>query len=207
MGRSLLAWGGLTVLVVLAVVTAGWGNSPGTRPARTPAPDPASLVRKVDLDATDLSTGFREVTARDGTDLDVGDRLALCGAAVPAEGFRLAAHRRAFVAPGHRRIRTEVVAYRRGHGERALDELRDAAPTCARPVPPEPVEQPGTLALRVRGFDPVAGSVRELVVERRGDVIVLLEVDGRRGDVRRGRLALDLARVLSSRLESELPDR
>ena len=43
----------------------------------------------------DLPSGFLEVRARSGNDLDPGDRLHLCGAAVPPAAGRIAGHRRA----------------------------------------------------------------------------------------------------------------
>lgn len=159
----------------------------------------AALVRSLDLERRDLPVGFRAVTARDGTDLDAGDRLELCGAAVPSTAFRLAAHRGAFLASGGRRVRTEIVAYRSGHIEPALAELRATAPRCTHAVSPDGVEQPSTLALDVRSAAP--GAVRrELLVQRRGDVLTLLEVDQATGP-----LPLALSRVLGAHLLWRLP--
>jgi hypothetical protein len=210
----LLSWVAFAALVAVAVGTAGWGSTPSARPDRLPSAHPspvavsmsavraARVTRDVDLALGDLPAGFRRVPARGATDLDVGDRLQLCGAAAPGEGFRIAAHRRAFVASGGRRVRTEVVVYEHDRVEAALAGLRTAPPSCALPVRPEPVEQPATLALRVRMRSPAGRILREeLVVERREDVLVLMEVDAPRGSI-----VLDLARVLSERLESQLPD-
>ena len=113
------------------------------------------------------------------------------------------AHSAGFAAADGRRVGTRVIVYEDGRAEQALAELRAAAPGCSRPVPPGPVEQPGTLALRVRSTGSLNRSARhELVVERRGDVLVLLDTDRTTG-----RLTLDLARLLSGRLLSQLPDR
>jgi hypothetical protein len=212
--RRLLSWVAFAALVAVAVGTAGWGGTPSGGPARPSDPDrspaavsmsrarAAAVIRDVDLVAGDLPAGFRRVPARGASDLDVGDRLQLCGAAVPSEGSRVAAHRAAFVARGGRRIRTEVVVYRHDRVEGALARLRAAPASCAVPVRPEPVEQPATLALRVRLRNAAGRVLRdELVVERREDVLVLMEVDAPRGSV-----VLDLARVLSERLEARLPD-
>jgi hypothetical protein len=77
--------------------------------------------------------------------------------------------------------------------------VRRAAPACTRAVPSAPAQQPGTLALRVRSTGMTQG--RELVVERRGDVLVLLHTQ---------RLAslqtLALARRLGVRLVTLQPE-
>ncbi len=97
-------------------------------------------------------------------------------------------------------MRNVVVAYQHGYAERALAELAAAAPRCTRPVKPSTRQQPDLLALRLRATGP-GGVVRhDLVVERRGDVLSLLEVDGRQGY-----LTLALARGLGKRLEAEQP--
>ena len=205
--RSLLWWVAAAALIVAAVVTADWGS--GGRPVTPPparAAQPVTSAREVqDIDLTqrDVPAGFREVTPRAASDLDPGDRLDLCGIPEPPEERALAADRRAYVAADGRRIRTEVVAYRHYGADRALSSLHALAATCARPVPPEPVEQPATLALRVRSPGRLPGGLMEqLFVERSGNVLVLLQVDAPQGP-----LPLELARVLSLRLESRLPDR
>jgi hypothetical protein len=163
----------------------------------------AREVQDLDLTPRDVPAGFREVTPRAASDLDPGDRLDLCGIPEPPEERALAADRRAYVAADGRRIRTEVVAYRHLGADRALASLHALAATCARPVPPEAVEQPATLALRVRTPHGYArGLPEELLVERRGNVLVVLQVDAVPGP-----LALDLARLVSLRLETRLPDR
>jgi hypothetical protein len=212
--RRLVSWVAFAALVAVAVGTAGWGGTPAGRPARPPSPDPspaavsmsparaAAVTRAVDLVTGDLPGAFRRVPGRRASDLDVADRMRLCGAAVPSEAFRVAAHGEAFVARGGHRVRTQVVVYRQGRVEAALARLRAAPPSCAVPVRPEPVEQPATLALRVRLRSPAGPALREeLVVERREDVLVLMEVDAPRGS-----MVLDLARLLSERLEARLPD-
>lgn len=211
--RRLLSWVAFAALVAVAVGTAGWGNGSAGGPShrRSPGPAPPAsmspaaarrLTSHVDLRLADLPAGFRRVAARGATDMGVGDRLQLCGALVPDQGFRVAADRAAFVAPGGRRVHTEVVVYQHDHTEGALDRLRALPASCAVPVPPEPVEQPGTLAVRVRPRDP-AGRIldSQLVVERREDALVVMEVDAPRGSI-----VLDLARLVSERLEARLPD-
>jgi hypothetical protein len=211
--RRLLSWVAFAALVAVAVGTAGWGGTPSRRPAQPPGPGPTTPVSMspaaarrvtshVDLALGDLPAVFRRVPARGATDMGVGDRLQLCGALVPDQGFRVAAHRAAFVASGGRRVHTEVVVYQHGRGQGALDRLSGLPASCAVPVPPEPVEQPGTLALRVRPRN-AAGRIldSQLVVERREDVLVVMEVDAPRGSI-----VLDLARLLSERLEARLPD-
>jgi len=214
--RSLLWWVAAAALIVAAVVTADWGSGgPATPPPARAAQRVTSAreVQDIDLTPRDVPAGFGQVTPRASSDLDPGDRLDLCGIPEPPEGRALAADRRAYVAADGRRIRTEVVAYRHYGADRALASLQALAATCARPVPPAPVEQPATLAMRVRSPRPVAdqpaaghrarGPLREeLLVERRGNVLVLLQVDAPGGP-----LALDLARLVSLRLESRLPDR
>ena len=211
MVRRLLPWIGVALLVVAAVVTAGWGNgptkappepTPSARPTEAASPLSAAeanrVVRKAALTANDLPRGFhRESDSYRLTD----PSLDLCGGSFDSEGFRLAAHRVVFRAPGDRgRVASVVVAYQHGYAEQALSELESAAPRCTRPVKPSSREQPDLLALRLRATGP-GGVVRhDLVVERRGDVLLLLEVDGRQGY-----LTLALARRLGNRLEAEQP--
>lgn len=211
--RRVLPWLAVVALVVAAVVTVHWGGGTST-PGRTPSPVRASLsltdlteaenvAQRVRLRARDLPAGFVPGRVDTRTVLDPRARLDLCGAAYPSEGFRLVAHSAGFAAADGRRVGTRVIVYADGRAEQALAELRAAAPGCSRPVPPGPVEQPGTLALRVRSTGSLNRSARhELVVERRGDVLVLLDTDRTTG-----RLTLDLARLLSGRLLSQLPDR
>ena len=209
--RRVLPWVGVAALVVAAVVTAGWGNGPKhapTKPSPTARPSEAStplsaaeadkVVRRSTLRDRDLPRGFRQVTS--GYRLS-DPSLDLCGASFASERFRLAAHRVTFRAPGDRgRVRNVVVAYQHGYAERALAELAAAAPRCTSPVKPSTRQQPDLLALRLRATGP-GGVVRhDLVVERRGDVLSLLEVDGRQGY-----LTLALARGLGKRLEAEQP--
>jgi hypothetical protein len=211
--RRLLSWVAFAALVAVAVGTAGWGGTPSGRPAQPPGQGPTTpasmspaaarrVTSHVDLALGDLPAVFRRVPARGATDMGVGDRLQLCGALVPDQGFRVAADRAAFVATGGRRVHTEVVVYEHGHAQEALDRLSGLPASCAVPVPPEPVEQPGTLALRVRPRN-AAGRIldSQLLVERREDVLVVMEVDAPRGSI-----VLDLARLLSERLEARLPD-
>jgi hypothetical protein len=202
--RSLLWWAAAAALIVVAVVTADWGSGSRRNPPPAQAAQPVTSAREVqDIDLTprDVPAGFRQVTPRGSSDLDPGDRLDLCGIPEPPEGRRLAVDRRAYVAPDGRRIRTEVVAYRQLGADRALTSLHALAAACARPVPPAQVEQPATLAMRVRSPRRAFSELpEELLVERRGNVLVLLQVDAPRGP-----LALDLARLISLRLESRLP--
>ena len=211
--RRLLPWLAVVALVVAAVVTVHWGggtSTPGRTPSPVPEPMPStslaeaeSLAQGIRLRARDLPAGFAPSRVDTRTVLDPGAGLDLCGTAYPSDGSRLVAHSAGFAAADGRRVRTRVIVYRDGRAEQALAELRAAAPGCSRPVPPGPVEQPGTLALRVRSTGSLNRWARhELVVERRGDVLVLLDTD--RTTVR---LTLDLARLLSGRLLSQLPDR
>ena len=94
--RPWLPWAGFAALVVVAVAAAGFqGDTPSS--ARTDRP-PSGLtaraavgvVQQVDLRRSDLPPGFREVQARGAEDLDPGDRLHLCGAAVLSEASRIA---------------------------------------------------------------------------------------------------------------------
>ena len=207
----------MTAVVAAAVLLAGWGN--GAEPSARPAPPPVrgtplpaatslssaeaqSLVHNVRLEPRDLPPAFAPARADTRNVLDEQAGVDLCGADYPSEEFRLAAHSTVFDAGDGRRVRTRVIAYERGRAEQALAELREAAPTCSRAVPPEPVEQPGTLALRVRSTGSMNRAARhELVVERRGDVLVLLDTDRTAGS-----LTLHLARRLGVRLVSQLPD-
>ncbi len=211
--RRVLSSLAVVALVVAAVVTVHWGGGTST-PGRTPSAVRASLTltnlteaerlaRGIGLRARDLPAGFVPGREDTWTVLDPRAGLDLCGAADPSDGLRLVARSAGFVAADGRRVGTRVIVYEDGRGEQALAELRAAAPGCSRPVPPGPVEQPGTLALRVRSTGSLNRSARhELVVERRGDVLVLLDTDRTTG-----RLTLDLARLLSGRLLSQLPDR
>jgi hypothetical protein len=217
--RRNLGWLGVVALVIAAVVTAGWGDGggppapkqdtstfPSVTPSGTPVADPTSLsfaqahslTRNVTLRRHDLSPDFVPVHAPgDGYRLTSAS-LHLCGATFDSEKYRLAAHRVSYRSrDGEGRVANVVIAYERGHAEQALAELEAAAPRCTRPVRPSAREQPDTLALRVRRTGPTR---RDLVVERRGDVLVVLQVDGRQGY-----LTLDLARRLGNRLETQLP--
>lgn len=212
--RRLLEWLPVVAVVVAAVLLAGWGErtpreEPPT-PARLPFPDPTSLsgaeaqslVRNVRLEPRDLSAEFRPGPTGTRVALDEQQGGDLCGAAYVSDGFRLAMRTDVFRTGDGRRVRTRVIAYERGRAEQAVGELRAAAPACTRPVPPQPVQQPGTLAMRVRSTGSLDGpGRRELVVERRGDVVVLLETDGLPASV-----TLELARRLSVRLVSLQPD-
>ncbi len=201
--RPWLSWLALAALVAVAVGTAGWGNDTSVRrhhPAAAPpppwvsVPTAVNLAARVDLVRRDLPAGYREVTARTG--LDPGDRLHLCGAAVPGAAGRIAGHHRAFVGPDGRRVRTEVAVYADDGAAGALDALRARAPRCSVPVPPGRVEQPSALALHVRlTGDDLGSPRREVVVLRSGELLTVLEVDGSSA----GR-TIALARVLAARL-------
>lgn len=214
--RRLLAWLPVAAVVVAAVLLADWGEGtqrrepPPARPAAVPFPratslssaEAQSLVRDIRLEPRDLSAAFAPAPDPGPSPLLERAGVDLCGAAYPSEWFRLAQHGAVFAAHDGRRVRTRVVAYEHGRAAQAVDELRAAAPTCTRAVPPEPVQQPGTLALRVRSTGSLNRSARhELVVERRGDVLVLLDTD-RTSPA----LTLELARRLSVRLVSLQPD-
>jgi hypothetical protein len=205
--RSLLWWVAAAALIVVAVVSADWGSGgPAPPPAQARAARQVTSAREVqemDLTPRDVPAGFLEVTPRSASDLDPGDRLDLCGIPEPPEDRSLAPDRRAYVAANGQRVRTEVVAYRRYGADRALASLQALAATCARPVPPGRGEQPATLAMRVRSPNRLPrGMSEQLLVERRGNVLVVLQVDAPPGP-----LALDLARLVSLRLETRLPDR
>ena len=217
--RRNLGWLGVVALVIAAVVTAGWGDGggppapkqdtstfPSVTPSGTPVADPTSLsfaqahslTRNVTLRRHDLSPDFVPVHAPGDVYRLTSASLHLCGATFDSEKYRLAAHRVSYRSrDGEGRVANVVIAYERGHAEQALAELEAAAPRCTRPVRPSAREQPDTLALRVRRTGPTR---RDLVVERRGDVLVVLQVDGRQGY-----LTLDLARRLGNRLETQLP--
>lgn len=209
--RRSLAWLPVAAVVVAAVLLAGWGartpreEPPPPAPVRLPFADPTSLsgvearslVRDIRLAPRDLATDFERVPAHTRAALHQQPGADLCGAAYPSDAFRLAMGVDLFRADDGRRVRTRVIAYGQGGAEQAVDELREAAPACSRAVRPSDVQQPGTLALRVRS----TGRPHELVVERRGDVVVLLETDRLDPAV-----TLDLARRLSVRLLSLQPD-
>ncbi len=208
MGRRLLSWGGLAVLLAVAVASAGWhGPTPPEPPARRPAAErqatyaaAALAVRRASLVRGDLPRGFEEVLPRNRGERDAQDHLDLCGVPVPDPGHRLATEGHVYVAPG-RRVRTDVVAYRPGYAEQALTRLRATPRSCARPIPPRAVQQPSALALRVRLGSSVqsAGPAgrQELLVLRSGDVLSLVEVHGATPG-----LALHLARLLGPRLQT-----
>ena len=156
--RQWLGWVASAAVVAVAVATAGWGNetsvrrhrpTPSVPPVSVSSVRPVALVARADLTPADLPSGYHEVRARSGNDLDPGDRLHLCGAAVPPATGRIAGHRRAFLGPDRRRVRTEVAVYADGGAARALDALRALAPRCSQPVPPGSVELPSVLALHV----------------------------------------------------------
>ena len=216
LGR-VLPWVGLVALLVAAVVTAGWGDGPAkpsrertpfpsATPSGSPVADPTPLspaaarrvTRNAALRSGDLPGDF--VRTGDGHAL-AAPSLDLCGGHFASERYRVAAHRVTYRSRrSEGQVENVVVAYREGHVDQALAELEAAAPRCTRPVRPSSAEQPDTLALRVRRTGP-AGLVRQdLFVERRGDVLDLIRVDGRQGY-----LTLDLARRLGNRLEAQLP--
>lgn len=214
--RRVMPWLAFAVLVGVAVATAGWGSSdegldvrhppasvatPSYGPTSLSSSEAQSLVHNIGLIRRDLPVALAPTRAGTRNQLDEEASLDLCLASYPSESFRLAAHSAAFVAADGRRVRTRVIAYEHGRAKQALEELRDAAPLCTRAVRPEPVEQPGTLALRVWSVGSLNRAARhELVVERRGDVLVLLDTD-RAGPS----LTLNLARRLGVRLVSQLP--
>lgn len=203
--RHWLSWLAVAALVAVAVGTAGWGNeTPVRRHPSAPVPrsvtvssvHPIALVARADLVRADVASGYREIRARAGGDLDRGDVLRVCGEVVPRPLDRVASHRRAFLGPRDRRIRTEVGVYRRDGAARALDALRDLAARCAEPVPPGHVELPSVLALHVRLAPSRAHpGRRDLVALRSGDALTVLEDDGA------GLTStIELSRVLAARL-------
>ena len=204
--RQWLGWVASAAVVAVAVATAGWGNDtsvrrhqppPSVPPTSTSAVRPVALVARADLTLSDLPGGYHEVQARSGSDLDPGDRLHLCGAAVPPAAGRVAGHRRAYLGPGRRRVRTEIAVYADGRADRALDALRTLAPRCSRPVPPGGVELPSVLALHVALDRTTADPERrEVVVLRSGEALAVLEVDG----AAPGR-TVELARTVAARLD------
>jgi hypothetical protein len=200
MGRPLVSWGAVAVLLAVAVASAGWGSRPGTSApprARSQAgyTEAVRVVAGAALVRADLPAEFEQVPVHNRGERDEEAFLELCGSVVPSPQQRLVADGRVYAAPG-RRVQAVVVAYRPGGADRALARLRAAPGSCARPVRPRPVQQPATLALRVRTSDLAdPGGRREVVVLRRGEVLTLLEVDGPRSA-----LPLALARVLGARL-------
>jgi hypothetical protein len=198
--RPLVSWGAVAVLLAVAVASAGWVSRP-----HHPAPPrerseavydgAVRAVAGAQLQLRDLPAGFEQVPVHNRGERDAEAFLELCGAVVPSRLLQLVADGRVYSAPG-RRVRAVVVSYQPGGADRALAGLRSVPRSCARPVPPRPVQQPATLAMRVSTTDPAApGARREVVVLRRGDVLSLLEVDGPRSG-----LPLELARVLGARL-------
>jgi hypothetical protein len=209
MGRALLSWVGFAVLVGLAVVSAGWGGGPPRGPSQAPAPTPsrshaayvvgARAARVDDLTRLDLPAGFHRVRPRDRAERDADDRLEVCGRPVPDTGHRLGVHGRDFATASGQRVRTLVSVYAPGAVEAVLDRLRATTSACAAPVAAQPVQQPDTMALRVRLPAPSGGPGvarhAELVALRRGDVLTLLHVEGMPAP-----RTLDLARLLDRRL-------
>jgi hypothetical protein len=205
--RRLLPWAGVVAIVVAALVTAGWHNEPASTPYR-PTPSPAakplsaSEARRVVGDAVlmlgDLPRGFRQV--RSGSGLS-DPSLDLCGVTFDSDRFRLASHHVTFEAlKAGARVTSVVVAFRPGFAARAIAELEATAPRCARPVRPSAQMQPDLLAVRVRVAGPRGAPRRDLLVERRGDVLSLLDIDDRLD-----RLTLPIARGLGNRLEALQP--
>ena len=216
--RRIFPWLGAAALVIAAVVTAGWGDgapvpqtprpstpTPTSRPAPSPtslsASEAQSLVHNAVLMGDDLPDDFISAPGRLSGYLLRVPSLRLCGSSFGSEDFRLATHRVAFRSrAGEGQVENVVIAYEHGYAGQALAELEAAAPRCTSPVRPGPQEQPDTLVLRVRDKGSHGQVRHDLVVERRGDVLSLLRVDGRQGY-----LTLDLARRLGNRLESLLP--
>ncbi len=205
--RRLLPWAGVVAIVVAALVTAGWHNEPASQPS-TPTPSPtakplsASEAKRVVRDAVlklgDLPGGFRQVASGSGLS---DPSLDLCGVTFDSERFRLASHHVTFEAPNAGgRMTSVVVAFRPGIAARAIAELEAATPRCATAVRPTAEMQPDTLAIRVRVHGSRDARPHDLLVERRGDVLSLLDVDDRMG-----RLTLPVARGLGNRLEALQP--
>jgi hypothetical protein len=205
--RRLLPWAGVVAIVVAALVTAGWHNEPASEPkTSTPSPDAtplsASQAKRVVGDAVlmlgDLPRGFRQVASGSGLS---GPSFDLCGVTFDSERFRLASHHVAFEAPkAGGRVTSVVVAFQPGFAARAIAELEATGPRCARAVRPSPQMQPDLLAIRVRVAGSRGAPRHDLLVERRGDVLSLLDVDDRLG-----RLTLPIARGLGNRLEALQP--
>jgi hypothetical protein len=203
----MVSWGAVAVLLAVAVASAGWRSRPDLpAPPRARASsthqqsmyeDAVRMVAGAELQRQDLPRRFAPVAVHNRGERDAESFLELCGSVVPSPERQLVADGRVYAAAG-RRVRAVVVAYRPGGVERALAGLRSVPPSCAHPVPPRPVQQPATLAMRVRTGHPGHPSARrELVVLRRGDILSLLEVDGPSSS-----LPLELARVLGARLRA-----
>jgi hypothetical protein len=199
-------WVGLVALLLVVVATVDWHNTPAPvpvsrhkAPAKTPVSAPAArrLIRDAALVQGDLPRGFRVTSEKRLSD----PSLVLCGITFDNEGARLATYHASFLAPGGRgQVRSVVIAFQPDYAAWALSEIEAAAAICARPVRPSAEQQPDLLALRVRTIRREGPPRQDLVVERRGDVLSLLEVDARLD-----RLTLPLARLLSDRLEARLP--
>ena len=203
--RQWLGWVASAAVVAVAVATAGWGNdTPQSRHQPPPVPPtsvssvrPVALAARADLTPGDLPSGYHEVRARSGNDLDPGDRLHLCGAAVPSSTGRIAGHRRAFLASDRRRVRTEIAVYADGGADRALEALRTLATGLLAPGP----SRPGRAALGPRSArrarpDRDRPERREVVVLRSGEALAVLEVDGA-APAR----TVELARTVAARLD------
>jgi hypothetical protein len=204
--RRVLPWVGLVALLVVVVATVDWHNTPAPVPvSRHKAPAEKSLsaqaarrlIRNAALVRGDLPRGYRATSENRLLD----PSLVLCGITFDNEGARLATYHAAFLAPGGGHVRSVVIAFQPDYAAWALSEIEAAAAICARPVRPSAEQQPDLLALRVRTIRREGPPRQDLVVERRGDVLSLLEVDDRLD-----RLTLPLARRLSRRLEARLPD-
>jgi hypothetical protein len=205
--RRLLPWAGVVAIVVAALVTAGWHNEPASRPPTAPpshaakqlsASEAKRVVRDAVLRLGDLPRDFRQVASGSGL---TDPSLDLCGITFDSERFRLASHHMAFEAPdGGSRVASVVVAFQPGFAARAIAELEAGAARCATAVRPSAEMQPDLLAIRVRVRGSRDAPPHDLLVERRGDVLSLLDVDDRLG-----RLTLPVARGLGNRLEALQP--
>jgi hypothetical protein len=162
---------------------------------------PAHAVRAADIDVTELPAGFTvEKFQPMGNDELRGETsLELCWPSLkfPSERQREARHATRFIIPGgHGGMNYELVAYKAGAAEQALNEVREAVESCPdRYVDPEPelglpAEKavlellpqsdgwlPGSVAVRQTSYakgEVAPINVTTVVYQRRGDLLSIL---------------------------------
>jgi hypothetical protein len=210
--RAAGTWVALVVLVVVAVLTAGWsGGGRAPRPGAPPASPPATGGARPTpvLTAADLPAGYVLQRAVDDTGEPVRD---VCGRALGGGRDRHGTREQVATGAG-RRVRVDLATYAAGAAATVLDRVRASVAAC--PHGPSPHRLRGIQSLD-RRYAAVVSRDRSLTVvvtvtdraghrhrtgtayARHGDLLSVVTVDP--VTARRDALLASVAAAVSARL-------
>ncbi|MEO5708695.1 MAG: hypothetical protein ABIQ59_02580 [Nocardioidaceae bacterium] len=225
--RNQLPWAALVALLVVAVVTAGWGGSPDSPGSRRPAPPDGAPGPGVSSDALasvalrprDLPSGFTVQSDLYGRELDDAPGRDVCGRALTGDARRLAAREIVLLGDG-RRVTGEVASYERSGTSDVLRQVRASVSSCPRGAAPHRLRGiqsldrryavvttdagPASLTLLLTVTDRAGHRRRsEVVYQRNAQVLSVLTVDP--VDGREDPFVRRTAAVLATRLGALTP--